>query len=91
MPLLGAESINRLKGVLTLPATDRNVGDTGLVAVVGVESGEASLRVSSFPGELVEATAVATATAAEPSTDAAASASASATGMASGRGNATSY
>jgi hypothetical protein len=39
-PLLGAESTNRLRGVLTRPATERNVGDTGLVAVDDVESGE---------------------------------------------------
>jgi hypothetical protein len=38
--LLGAESTNRLKGVLTRPATDRKIGDTGLVAVEDVESGE---------------------------------------------------
>lgn len=39
-PLLGAESTNRLRGVLTRPATERNVGDTGLVAVDDVDSGE---------------------------------------------------
>ncbi|KAH6603888.1 hypothetical protein Trco_007334 [Trichoderma cornu-damae] len=36
-----AQSTKRLKGVLTRPATDKKVGDTGLVTVVGVERGEA--------------------------------------------------